>query len=74
MKDWRDVKPEPFSSASLSVKALKNIQKLAFPKGATLYCVCGCGYEKEKPPEEMSEYLKSWPKMHGHPAGVKPKY
>lgn len=34
----------------------------------------GCGYEKEKSAEEMSEYLKSWPKMHGHPAGVKPKY
>ena len=74
MRDWRDLKPEPFSSVSLSVKALKNIQKLAFPKGAILYCVCGCGYEKEKSAEEMSGYLKSWPKMHGHPAGVKPKY
>lgn len=66
--------PEPLNTTALSMKALKNIEKLAFPKGATLYCACGCGYEKDKTAEEMSGYLKSWPKMHGHPAGVKPKY
>lgn len=66
--------PESLNTTALSMKALKNIQKLAFPKGAILYCVCGCGYEREKSAEEMSAYLKSWPKMHGHPAGVRPKY
>lgn len=65
---------KPESLSSVASKALKNIEKLAFPKGAILYCVCGCGYEKDKTAGEMAEYLKSWPKMHGHPAGVKPKY
>lgn len=70
----RGANPESLNTTALSMKALKNIEKLAFPKGATLYCVCGCGYEKDKTAEEMSEYLKSWPKMHGYPAGVRPKY
>lgn len=65
---------KPLSSVALSSKALKNIEKLAFPKGAVLFCVCGCEYEKEKSATEMTEYLKSWPKMHGFPAGVRPKY
>lgn len=65
---------ENASTIALSAKALKNIEKLAFPNGAILSCACGtCGYSKEKTAEEMSEYLKSWPKMHGYPANVKPK-
>lgn len=65
---------ESLSSVVLSVKALRNIQKLAFPNGAILSCACGkCGYQKEKTAEEMTEYLKSWPRMHGFPANVRPK-
>lgn len=65
--------PENLSSVALSSKALRNVEKLAWPNGAFLLCACGCGYEKEKTAEEMAEYMKSWPKMHGYPANVKPK-
>lgn len=65
--------PESLNSIALSAKALKNLEKFAWPKGAIMYCVCGCGYQREKSPEEMAVYLKGWPKMHGHPVGVKPK-
>lgn len=65
--------PENLTSIALSSKALKNIEKLAFPNGAILFCVCSCGYSKEKTAEEMKQYLTSWPKMHGYSAGVKPK-
>lgn len=64
---------ELLSSAVLSVKALRNIEKRAWPNGAILSCACGCNYQKEKTAEEMAEYLKSWPRMHGLPANVKPK-
>lgn len=67
----RNAIPESFSA--VSAKTIKNINKLAWPNGAVLSCVCGCGYEKEKTAEEMAEYLKGWPKMHGYPAKVKPK-
>lgn len=66
--------PENLSSAALSIKALRNIKKLAFPAGAVLSCACGCGYSSEKTAEEMEKYLNGWPKMHGYPANVKPKY
>lgn len=65
--------PENLSTVALSAKALRNIKKLAFPNGAVLSCACGCGYSSEKTAEEMAEYLKSWPRMHGYPANVKPK-
>lgn len=66
--------PENLATVALSTKALQNIKKLAFPNGAILSCACGkCNYRKEKTAEEMAEYLKSWPKMHGYPANVKPK-
>lgn len=65
--------PENLHSASLSVKALQNIQKYAFPNGAVLSCACNCGYQAEKTAEEMKEYLNKWPRMHGYPANVRPK-
>lgn len=61
------------SFSAVSAKTVGNINKLAWPNGAVLICACGCGYEKEKTAAEMNEYLKGWPKMHGHPAKVKPK-
>jgi hypothetical protein len=66
-------KPEPLQTIALSAKALKNIEKLAFPNGAILTCACSCGYSKEKTAAEMVEYVKKWPKMHGLPANVRPK-
>jgi hypothetical protein len=63
---------ENMNSVAWSAKALENIEKLAWPKGAVLWCSCGCGYRKEKTAQEMATYLKRWPKMHGLPASVKP--
>jgi hypothetical protein len=68
----RDANPKPFKTIALSAKALESIEKRAWPKGAVLSCACGCGYAKEKTPEEMAAYMNSWPKMHGLLANVKP--
>lgn len=65
--------PEHLNSIALSAKALKNIEKYAFPRGAVLSCACNCGYESEKTAEEMKQYLNKWPRMHGYPANVRPK-
>jgi hypothetical protein len=64
-------KPEHFHSASLSVKALKNIEKFAWPNGAVLSC-SACLRRSEKTPEEMQRYMKKWPRCCGVPASVKP--
>lgn len=69
----RNRAPENLTTVALSAKALRNIRKLAFPNGAILSCACGCGYSSEKIAEEMEQYLKSWPRMHGFPANVRPK-
>lgn len=57
--------------AQLGAKALKNIQKLAWPKGARVYCGL-CLKEKTKTPEQMEVLLKKWPRCCGHPIEVRP--
>jgi len=63
--------PESFSESALSVKALKQIEKLAWPNGARMQCSV-CLRSKDKTPEEMAEHLKSWPKCCNVPVDVKP--
>lgn len=65
--------PESLTSVALSAKALENLEKFAFPRGAILSCACNCGYQAEKTAEEMKQYIKKWPRMHGYPANVRPK-
>jgi len=63
--------PEPFNESAFSVKALKNIEKLAWPNGARLTCPV-CLISKVKTPEEMAQHLKRWPRHCDVPVDVKP--
>lgn len=65
--------PENLASIALSTKALRNLEKFAWPKGCLMYCKL-CGRESEKTPEQMQEYMKKWPRCCGVPADVKPKH
>jgi len=64
-------KPETFSNVALSAQALKNIEKLAWPRGCVLRCGV-CLIEKRKTPEEMRKYLTRWPSHCGHSVDVRP--
>lgn len=66
-------KPEHAGSLALSLKALKNIEKLAWPKGAILRCPV-CLRESEKTAEQMKKYMQKWPKCCDVLAEVRPKY
>jgi len=61
------------SFSELSDKTKKKVGKLAWPKGAILYCGT-CPRRSEKTPEQMEKFLSSWPKCPqcGTPAQVKP--
>jgi len=63
--------PESLKTIALSAKALKNIEKLAWPKGAVLSCPI-CFRTSTKTPEQMSKYALKWPKCCGLPAEVRP--
>lgn len=65
--------PESLNGAALSMKALKNIEKLAFPNGAILTCKA-CGRTSEKTAEQMKAYVQKWPRCCSIPADVRPKY
>lgn len=65
--------PENLSTVALSAKALRNLEKYAWPKGAILSCGV-CLRSAEKTPEEMQKYMKKWPRCCNVPANVKPKY
>lgn len=66
-------KPQQFQTVALSAKALANLEKFAWPKGAILTCPI-CLRRSEKTPEQMKKYLQKWPVCCGVPAEVKPKY
>lgn len=68
----RNTSPENLTTVSLSMKALKNIEKLAFPAGAIMTCA-SCGRTAEKTSKQMEAYLQKWPRCCGLPANVKPK-
>jgi len=55
----------------LSQKAKDKIKRLAFPRGAELWCA-HCDRRNKKTPEEMEKYLSKWPRCCGIPAQVKP--
>lgn len=65
--------PESLSSIALSAKALKNLEKFAWPEGAILRCPA-CLRESEKTPKEMQKYMRKWPRCCGVLADVRPKY
>lgn len=65
--------PESLTSVALSAKALKNIERFAWPKGAILRCPV-CLRESKKTAQEMQKYLRKWPRCCSVPADVRPKY
>jgi hypothetical protein len=66
-------KPEPLQTIALSAKALKNIEKRAWPNGANLGCR-KCQRFANKTPEQMARYMKKWPRCPecGELASVRP--
>jgi hypothetical protein len=66
-----DSKMENLNNAAWSMKALQNIEKLAWPKGAILTCPI-CLRRSEKTPEQMKKYMNKWPRCCNVLAEVKP--
>lgn len=65
--------PESLNTIALSAKALENLEKFAWPKGAVLSCPV-CLRRSEKTAAQMQKYMKKWPRCCEVPADVKPKY
>jgi len=63
--------PESLKTIALSAKALKNIEKLAWPKGAILTCPV-CFVKRTRTPEELTKYVDKWPTHCGVPVDVRP--
>jgi len=63
--------PESLKTIALSAKALKNIEKLAWPKGARLTCSV-CLLSKDRTPEEMQKYIDKWPRHCDRLVDVRP--
>lgn len=62
---------DDLSKIALSAKALKNLQRFAWPNGAKVYCGI-CFKTKIKTAEQMKRLMEKWPVCCDRPIEVRP--